>query len=139
MHAIKKISDEKAGPAVTDRSFVNGDWVAQPMLAHKGAHEAHVAADVIPGEWMGAIVLAIGKTIHLHPHAGRTHWPRWRTAIAPICHRHESERREPQGRGRITPGLRLKAALIKGAKVRLSSSDGSVLPCWGWRVITQAA
>ncbi|GAA5171051.1 dihydrolipoyl dehydrogenase [Viridibacterium curvum] len=61
----KKISAEKAGVAVTDRGFINvdkqqrtnvphifaiGDIVGQPMLAHKGVHEAHVAAEVAAGE-----------------------------------------------------------------------------------------
>ena len=61
----KKIAADKAGVAVTDRSFINvdiqmrtnvphifaiGDIVGQPMLAHKAVHEAHVAAQVIPGD-----------------------------------------------------------------------------------------
>jgi dihydrolipoamide dehydrogenase len=61
----KKISAEKAGIAVTDRGFINvdsqqrtnvpnifaiGDIVGQPMLAHKGVHEGHVAAEAAHGE-----------------------------------------------------------------------------------------
>ncbi len=61
----KKISAEKAGVAVTDRGFINvdkqqrtnvpnifaiGDIVGQPMLAHKGVHEGHVAAEAAHGE-----------------------------------------------------------------------------------------
>ncbi|MBS1210572.1 MAG: pdhL, partial [Proteobacteria bacterium] len=61
----KKISAEKAGVLVTDRGFIQvdkqqrtnvphifaiGDIVGQPMLAHKGVHEAHVAAEVAAGQ-----------------------------------------------------------------------------------------
>ncbi|GAB4059613.1 dihydrolipoyl dehydrogenase [Uliginosibacterium sediminicola] len=61
----KKISAEKAGVLVTDRGFIPvdkqqrtnvphifaiGDIVGQPMLAHKGVHEAHVAAEVAAGQ-----------------------------------------------------------------------------------------
>lgn len=60
----KLFDAEKAGVAVTDRGFINvdkqmrtnvphifaiGDIVGQPMLAHKGVHEGHVAAEVISG------------------------------------------------------------------------------------------
>ena len=56
---------EKAGVAVDERGFINvdkqlrtnvshifaiGDIVGQPMLAHKGVHEGHVAAEVIAGK-----------------------------------------------------------------------------------------
>ena len=56
---------EKAGITVTDRGFIEvdkqmktnvphihaiGDIVGQPMLAHKGVHEGHVAAEVISGK-----------------------------------------------------------------------------------------
>ena len=56
---------EKAGITVTDRGFIEvdkqmltnvphihaiGDIVGQPMLAHKGTHEGHVAAEVIAGK-----------------------------------------------------------------------------------------
>jgi dihydrolipoamide dehydrogenase len=55
----------KAGIAVTERGFIEvdkqmrtnvphihaiGDIVGQPMLAHKGVHEGHVAAEVISGK-----------------------------------------------------------------------------------------
>ncbi|OCG23443.1 dihydrolipoyl dehydrogenase [Gilliamella sp. wkB108] len=61
----KLISAEKAGVTVTDRGFIEvdkqmrtnvphiyaiGDIVGQPMLAHKGVHEGHVAAEVIAGK-----------------------------------------------------------------------------------------
>ena len=61
----KLISAEKAGVNVTDRGFIEvdkqmrtnvphiyaiGDIVGQPMLAHKGVHEGHVAAEVIAGK-----------------------------------------------------------------------------------------
>ena len=56
---------EKAGITVTERGFIEvdkqlhtnvshihaiGDVVGQPMLAHKGVHEGHVAAEVIAGK-----------------------------------------------------------------------------------------
>ncbi|MGY5452124.1 dihydrolipoyl dehydrogenase [Agarivorans sp. MS3-6] len=56
---------EKAGITVTERGFIEvdkqlrtnvphihaiGDIVGQPMLAHKGVHEGHVAAEVISGK-----------------------------------------------------------------------------------------
>ncbi len=60
----KLIGAENAGINVDDRGFINtdkqmrtnvphifaiGDIVGQPMLAHKGVHEGHVAAEVISG------------------------------------------------------------------------------------------
>jgi dihydrolipoamide dehydrogenase len=42
----KKLGAEKAGVHV----FGIGDIVGQPMLAHKGVHEAHVAAEVAAGQ-----------------------------------------------------------------------------------------
>ncbi|AQS40446.1 dihydrolipoamide dehydrogenase [Shewanella psychrophila] len=60
----KSIDAEKAGINVDERGFTNvdkqmrtnvpniyaiGDIVGQPMLAHKGVHEGHVAAEVISG------------------------------------------------------------------------------------------
>lgn len=60
-----RISAEKAGINVDERGFINvdkqmrtnvphiyavGDIVGQPMLAHKGVHEGHVAAEVIAGK-----------------------------------------------------------------------------------------
>ncbi|MBS9783701.1 MAG: dihydrolipoyl dehydrogenase [Pasteurella sp.] len=61
----KLIDAGKAGVAVDERGFINvdkqmrtnvphifaiGDIVGQPMLAHKGVHEGHVAAEVIAGK-----------------------------------------------------------------------------------------
>lgn len=61
----KLLTAEKAGVNVTDRGFIEvdkqmrtnvphiyaiGDIVGQPMLAHKGVHEGHVAAEVISGK-----------------------------------------------------------------------------------------
>ncbi|RQW63821.1 dihydrolipoyl dehydrogenase [Vibrio viridaestus] len=61
----KLLDAEKAGLTVDDRGFINvdkqmrtnvpnifaiGDIVGQPMLAHKGVHEGHVAAEVIAGK-----------------------------------------------------------------------------------------
>ncbi|WP_076416740.1 dihydrolipoyl dehydrogenase [Shewanella sp. UCD-KL12] len=60
----KGLDAEKAGVNVDERGFINvdkqmrtnvpnifaiGDIVGQPMLAHKGVHEGHVAAEVISG------------------------------------------------------------------------------------------
>ncbi|TAA45112.1 dihydrolipoyl dehydrogenase [Corallincola spongiicola] len=61
----KLLEAEKAGIAVDERGFITtdtqmrtnvphihaiGDIVGQPMLAHKGVHEGHVAAEVIGGK-----------------------------------------------------------------------------------------
>ncbi|MGL5284680.1 MAG: dihydrolipoyl dehydrogenase [Aeromonas sp.] len=61
----KMLDAEKAGVAVSERGFIEvdkqlrtnvahihaiGDIVGQPMLAHKGVHEGHVAAEVIAGK-----------------------------------------------------------------------------------------
>ena len=61
----KFIDAEKAGIEVTDQGFIKvdkqlrtnvpniyavGDIVGQPMLAHKGVHEGHIAAEVISGK-----------------------------------------------------------------------------------------
>ena len=68
-----KIAADKAGVIVTDRGFITvdkqmrtnvphifaiGDIVGQPMLAHKGVHEGHVAAEVATGELKGDAELA---------------------------------------------------------------------------------
>ena len=60
----KLLDAQNAGVEVDDRGFINvdnqmrtnipniyaiGDIVGQPMLAHKGVHEGHVAAEVISG------------------------------------------------------------------------------------------
>ena len=60
----KLLAADKAGVEVDDRGFIHvdkqmrtnvphifaiGDIVGQPMLAHKGVHEGHVAAEVISG------------------------------------------------------------------------------------------
>ena len=64
---------DKAGVTVTERGFIPvdkqmrtnvphifaiGDIVGQPMLAHKGVHEGHVAAEVAGGELKGNAELA---------------------------------------------------------------------------------
>ncbi|MFZ4536969.1 dihydrolipoyl dehydrogenase [Propionivibrio sp.] len=69
----KKVAADKAGIIVTDRGFIPvdkqmrtnvpnifaiGDIVGQPMLAHKGVHEGHVAAEVAAGELKGNAELA---------------------------------------------------------------------------------
>ncbi|MBY5923174.1 dihydrolipoyl dehydrogenase [Ferrimonas balearica] len=61
----KLLAAENAGVNVDERGFINvdkqmrtnvphiyaiGDIVGQPMLAHKGVHEGHVAAEVISGK-----------------------------------------------------------------------------------------
>jgi dihydrolipoamide dehydrogenase len=63
-----KIAADKAGVIVSERGFINvdrhmrtsvpdifaiGDIVGNPMLAHKGVHEGHVAAEVAAGELQG--------------------------------------------------------------------------------------
>ena len=68
-----KIAAEKAGIAVNERGFITvdaqmrsnvpnifaiGDIVGNPMLAHKGTHEGHVAAEVAAGELQGKEALA---------------------------------------------------------------------------------
>ncbi|MBK8894477.1 dihydrolipoyl dehydrogenase [Propionivibrio sp.] len=68
-----KIAADKAGVTVTERGFIPvdkqmrtnvphifaiGDIVGQPMLAHKGVHEGHVAAEVAAGELKGNAELA---------------------------------------------------------------------------------
>ena len=60
----KLLDADKAGVNVDERGFINvdkqlktnvdhifaiGDIVGQPMLAHKAVHEAHVAAEALPG------------------------------------------------------------------------------------------
>ncbi len=69
----KKIAADKAGVAVSERGFISvdhqmrtsvpnifaiGDIVGNPMLAHKGVHEGHVAAEVATGELQGKTELA---------------------------------------------------------------------------------
>jgi len=69
----RKIAAEKAGIAVSERGFITvdaqmrsnvpnifaiGDIVGNPMLAHKGTHEGHVAAEVAAGELHGNNELA---------------------------------------------------------------------------------
>ena len=69
----KKIAADKAGIAVNERGFITvdrqmrtsvpnifaiGDIVGNPMLAHKGTHEGHVAAEVATGELKGNAELA---------------------------------------------------------------------------------
>ncbi|MBL8414308.1 MAG: dihydrolipoyl dehydrogenase [Propionivibrio sp.] len=69
----KKVAADKAGVIVTDRGFIPvdkqmrtnvpnifaiGDIVGQPMLAHQGVHEGHVAAEVAAGELKGHAELA---------------------------------------------------------------------------------
>ena len=69
----RKIAADKAGVAVNERGFIPvdaqlrtnvphifaiGDIVGQPMLAHKAAHEGHVAAEVCAGELKGDTALA---------------------------------------------------------------------------------
>ena len=78
----KKISAEKAGIAVTDRGFIPvdkqmrtnvpnifaiGDIVGNPMLAHKGVHEGHVAAEVAAGHKTGFDATVIPSVAYTHP------------------------------------------------------------------------
>ena len=78
----KKISAEKAGIVVTDRGFIPvdkqmrtnipnifaiGDIVGNPMLAHKGVHEGHVAAEVAAGHKVGFDATVIPSVAYTHP------------------------------------------------------------------------
>ncbi len=69
----RKLGAENAGIAVNERGFIPvdaqqrsnvanifaiGDIVGNPMLAHKGVHEGHVAAEVAAGELKGDAHLA---------------------------------------------------------------------------------
>ena len=78
----KKIAAEKAGIAVTDRGFIPvdnqmrtnvpnifaiGDIVGNPMLAHKGVHEGHVAAEVAAGQKTAFEASVIPSVAYTHP------------------------------------------------------------------------
>ena len=78
----KKIGAEKAGVAVTDRGFIPvdaqmrtnvphifaiGDIVGNPMLAHKGVHEGHVAAEVAAGQKTAFDAVVIPSVAYTHP------------------------------------------------------------------------
>lgn len=86
----KLLDADKAGVAVDDRGFIAtdkqmrtnvphifaiGDIVGQPMLAHKGVHEAHVAAEVIAGKKHFFEPKLIPSIAYTHPEvawAGKT-------------------------------------------------------------------
>ncbi|GHU28360.1 dihydrolipoyl dehydrogenase [Betaproteobacteria bacterium] len=78
----KKIGAEKAGVNVTDRGFIPvdgemhtnvphifaiGDVVGNPMLAHKGVHEGHVAAEVAAGQKTAFDATVIPGVAFTHP------------------------------------------------------------------------
>ncbi len=78
----KKIAAEKAGINVTDRGFIPvdkqmrtnvphifaiGDIVGNPMLAHKGVHEGHVAAEAAAGQKVGFDATVIPSVAYTHP------------------------------------------------------------------------
>jgi len=78
----KKIGAEKAGVVVTDRGFIPvdkqmrtnvpnifaiGDIVGNPMLAHKGVHEGHVAAEVAAGQKTAFDATVIPSVAYTHP------------------------------------------------------------------------
>ena len=78
----KKIGAENAGVIVTDRGFIPvdkqmrtnvpnifaiGDIVGNPMLAHKGVHEGHVAAEVAAGHKTGFDATVIPSVAYTHP------------------------------------------------------------------------
>lgn len=85
----KKIAAEKAGVAVSERGFITvdrhmrtnvanifaiGDIVGNPMLAHKGVHEGHVAAEVAAGEVQGNGELSrVAFDAHVIPSVAYTH------------------------------------------------------------------
>ncbi|MER2517824.1 MAG: dihydrolipoyl dehydrogenase [Candidatus Accumulibacter phosphatis] len=86
----RKLAAEKAGVAVSDRGFIAvdtqqrtnvahifavGDIVGQPMLAHKGVHEAHVAAEAAHGSKRCFDALQIPSVAYTDPEiawAGKT-------------------------------------------------------------------
>ena len=78
----KKIAAEKAGVVVTERGFIPvdqqmrtnvpnifaiGDIVGNPMLAHKGVHEGHVAAEVAAGQKTAFDATVIPSVAYTHP------------------------------------------------------------------------
>ncbi len=78
----RKIAAEKAGITVTDRGFIPvdnqmrtnvpnifaiGDIVGNPMLAHKGVHEGHVAAEVAAGQKTAFEATVIPSVAYTHP------------------------------------------------------------------------
>ena len=78
----KKIAAEKAGVVFTDRGFIPvdkqmrtnvpnifaiGDIVGNPMLAHKGVHEGHVAAEVAAGQKTAFDATVIPSVAYTHP------------------------------------------------------------------------
>ena len=78
----KTIAAEKAGVAVDERGFIAvdkamrtgvanifaiGDVVGNPMLAHKGVHEAHVAAEVAAGHKTAFDATVIPGVAYTHP------------------------------------------------------------------------
>lgn len=78
----KKIGAEKAGINVTDRGFIEvdsqmrtnvphifaiGDIVGNPMLAHKGVHEGHVAAEVAAGQKTAFEATVIPSVAYTYP------------------------------------------------------------------------
>ena len=78
----RKIGAEKAGIIVTDRGFIPvdnqmrtnvpnifaiGDIVGNPMLAHKGVHEGHVAAEVAAGQKTAFDAKVIPSVAYTHP------------------------------------------------------------------------
>ena len=78
----KKVAAEKAGIVVTDRGFITvdkqmrtnvpnifaiGDIVGNPMLAHKGVHEGHVAAEVAAGHKTAFDAQVIPSVAYTHP------------------------------------------------------------------------
>ncbi|MEI7429233.1 MAG: dihydrolipoyl dehydrogenase [Betaproteobacteria bacterium] len=78
----KKLAAEKAGVIVTDRGFIDvdkqmrtnvpnifaiGDIVGNPMLAHKGVHEGHVAAEVAAGHKTAFDAKVIPSVAYTHP------------------------------------------------------------------------
>ena len=85
----KKIAAEKAGVVVSERGFIAvdrhmrtnvpnifaiGDIVGNPMLAHKGVHEGHVAAEVAAGEVQGNGELSrVAFDAHVIPSVAYTH------------------------------------------------------------------
>ncbi len=78
----KRIAAEKAGVTVSERGFIPvdnqmrtnvphifaiGDIVGNPMLAHKGVHEGHVAAEVAAGQKTAFEATVIPSVAYTYP------------------------------------------------------------------------
>ncbi|RND29887.1 dihydrolipoyl dehydrogenase, partial [Vibrio cholerae] len=99
----KLLDAEKAGLEVDERGFIRvdkqmrtnvphifaiGDIVGQPMLAHKGVHEGHVAAEVISGKkhyFDPKVIPSIAYTEGINYEVATFPWAASGRAIASDC------------------------------------------------------